>query len=169
MNTAVKKQIDQLYEEEVTRWSAAWDEFYRQWDRLRGHEVEITDEELDSFEEREAEILEAEAALVGAWDREAGWPVCLEAQERWHVFSEAFDVFLERQLVASDRGEPDLGLWPSDVPAAPLEDEAEERLWRIALREMASAPEHDVVRLVAHGVLFMLTTARLARHYARPA
>ena len=57
-------------------------------------------------------------------------------------------------------------MWPSVVPAAPPEDEAEERLWQIALREMASAPELDVVRLVAHGVLFTLTMARVARHYA---
>ena len=72
---------------------------------------------------------------------------------------------LWRRLEASDRGEPDLGVWPSDVPEPPPEDEAEERLWRIALREMASAPEHTVRRMAPHGVLFTLTTARLARHY----
>ena len=60
-------------------------------------------------------------------------------------------------------------MWPSDLPEAPVEDEAEERLWQIALREMAAAPEHDIRRLVAHGVLFTLTTARLARYYTRPA
>lgn len=53
MNTSARKQIERLYDEEVERWHAAWDDFYRQWSRIRGTDAEITDEEFDGFEARD--------------------------------------------------------------------------------------------------------------------
>ena len=37
-------------------WEATWDEFYHEWSRIRGTEVEITDTELGTIEERAEEL-----------------------------------------------------------------------------------------------------------------
>ncbi len=72
MNTSVKKQIKRLYDEEVERWNAAWSDFYRQWSRIRGTDVEmkvVVDMARESDAARRRRALETEREIAAAEER----------------------------------------------------------------------------------------------------
>ncbi len=152
---AVAPRIERLYESEVERWRAAWDDFFRVfWQAFSDAGLEAFIDYEDLSLERRGEI----ALIIEAWNREVNADDDDDGLA-WQSFTDDFD----DALPADHKAKVDLSLWPDRVPVPPPDMP---EMWEIARR---AGVEGGDERLAAGWVLFQLACGRIARLYCREA